>query len=62
VKKLKGTSWGCSKKARLPLHENGLLRVKSNTLIKFRKWVNLMENEMVGMVMFNHAKELVADR
>jgi len=61
VKKPKGTSWGCSKKARLLLHENGLLRVKSNTPIKFRKWVNLMENEMVRMVMFNHAKELVAD-
>ena len=44
------------------LHENGLLRVKLNTLIEFRKWVNLMENEMVRTVMFNHAKELVADR
>jgi len=37
----------------LLLHENGLLRVKLNTLIKFRKWVNLMENEMVRMVMFD---------
>jgi len=62
VKELKGTSWGCSKKARLLLHENGLLRVKSNTPIEFRKWVNLMENEMVRTVMFDHAKELVADR
>ena len=26
AKKPKGTGWGCSKKARLPLHENGLLR------------------------------------
>ena len=43
------------------LHENGLLRVKSNTLIKFRKWVNLMENKMVRTVMFDHAKELVVD-
>jgi len=46
----------------LPLHENGLLRVKSNTPVEFGKWVNLMENEMVRTVMFNHAKELVADR
>jgi len=45
----------------LPLLENGLLRVKSNTPIEFRNWVNLMENEMVRTVMFNHAKELVAD-
>ena len=35
--------------------------VKLNTLIEFGKWVNLMENEMVRMVMFDHAKELVAD-
>jgi len=45
----------------LLLHENGLLMVKSNTPIEFGKWVNLMENEMVRMVMFDHAKELVAD-
>jgi len=40
-------------------------RVKSNALIKFGKWVNLMENstnEKVRMVMFDNAKELVADR
>ena len=37
-------------------------RVKSNTPIKFGKWVNLMENEMVRTVMFDHAKELVARR
>ena len=43
------------------LHESGLLRVKLNTLIEFRKWVNLMENKMVRTVMFDHAKELVAD-
>jgi len=39
-------------------------RVKSNALIKFRKWVNLMENgadEKVRMVMFDNAKELVVD-
>jgi len=39
-------------------------RVKSNALIEFRKWVNLMENstdKKVRMVMFNNAKELVAD-
>jgi len=35
--------------------------VKSNTPIEFGKWVNLMENEMVRTVMFDHAKELVAD-
>ena len=35
--------------------------VKSNTPIEFRKWVNLMENEMVRMVMFDHVKELVVD-
>jgi len=45
----------------LPLHENGLLRVKSNTPIEFRKWVNLMENKMDRMVMSDHVKELVAD-
>jgi len=40
-------------------------RVKSNALIEFRKWVNLMENgtdEKVRMVMFNNVKELVVDR
>jgi len=40
-------------------------RVKSNALIEFGKWVNLMENgtdEKVRTVMFNNAKELVADR
>jgi len=40
-------------------------RVKLNALIKFRKWVNLMENganEQVRMVMFDNVKELVADR
>jgi len=39
-------------------------RVKLDPLIKFRKWVNLMENsadEKVRMVMFDNAKELVAD-
>jgi len=36
--------------------------VKLNTLIKFGKWVNLMENEMVRTVMFDNAKELVAGR
>jgi len=36
--------------------------VKSNTPIEFGKWVNLMENEMVRTVMFDHAKELVAGR
>jgi len=40
-------------------------RVKSNALIEFGKWVNLMENstdEKVRTVMFDNAKELVADR
>jgi len=39
-------------------------RVKSNALIEFGKWVNLMENdanEKVRMVMFDNVKELVAD-
>jgi len=39
-------------------------RVKSDPLIKFGKWVNLMENgadETVRTVMFNNAKEPVAD-
>jgi len=38
-------------------------RVKSDPLIEFRKWVNLMENgtdKNVRMVIFNNAKELVA--
>jgi len=38
-------------------------RVKSNALIKFGKWVNLMENgtdKNVRMVIFDNAKELVA--
>jgi len=38
-------------------------RVKSDPLIKFGKWVNLMENgtdKNVRMVIFNNAKELVA--
>ena len=38
-------------------------RVKSNAPIKFRKWVNLMENSTdknVRMVIFDNAKELVA--
>jgi len=40
-------------------------RVKSNALIEFGKWVNLMENsadKKVRMVMFDNAKELVVDR
>jgi len=40
-------------------------RVKSNAPIEFGKWVNLMENgadEKVRTVMFDNAKELVADR
>jgi len=39
--------------------------VKSNALIKFGKWVNLMENgtdKNVRMVIFDNAKELVARR
>jgi len=39
-------------------------RVKSNALIEFRKWVNLMENsadEKVRTVMFDNAKELVVE-
>jgi len=39
-------------------------RVKSNALIEFGKWVNLMENgtdKKVRTVMFNNAKELVVD-
>jgi len=39
-------------------------RVKLNAPIEFGKWVNLMENgadEKVRMVMFDNAKELVAD-
>jgi len=39
------------------------LRAKSDVLIKFKKWVNLMENSTenrVRMVMFNNAKEFVA--
>jgi len=38
-------------------------RVKSDPLIEFGKWVNLMENgtdKNVRMVIFNNAKELVA--
>ena len=38
-------------------------RVKSDPLIEFRKWVNLMENgtnKNVRMVIFDNAKELVA--
>jgi len=40
-------------------------RVKLNALIKFGKWVNLMENctdKNIRMVIFNNAKELVAGR
>jgi len=40
-------------------------RVKLDPLIKFRKWVNLMENgtdKNVRMVIFDNAKELVAGR
>jgi len=39
-------------------------RVKLNALIESGKWVNLMENsanKKVRMVMFDNAKELVAD-
>ena len=39
--------------------------VKSDPLIEFGKWVNLMENgtdKNVRMVIFNNAKELVAGR
>ena len=43
------------------LHGEGQ-RVKSDPLIEFGKWVNLMENEMVRTVMFDHVKELVVDR
>jgi len=37
--------------------------VKSNALIEFRKWVNLMENSTdknIRMVIFDNVKELVA--
>jgi len=40
-------------------------RVKSNALIEFGKWVNLMENgtdKNVRTVIFDNAKELVAGR
>jgi len=40
-------------------------RVKSNALIEFGKWVNLMENgtdKNIRMVIFDNAKELVAGR
>jgi len=45
------------------MHDEGQ-RVKLNAPIKFRKWVNLMENsadEKVRTVMFGNAKELVVD-
>ena len=47
----------------LQMHGEGQ-KVKSNAPIKFGKWVNLMENsanKKVRMVMFDNAKELVAD-
>jgi len=40
-------------------------RVKSDPLIKFGKWVNLMENgtdKNIRMVIFDNVKELVARR
>jgi len=48
----------------LRMHGEGQ-RVKSDPLIKFRKWVNLMENSTdknVRTVIFDNAKELVARR
>ena len=48
----------------LRMHGEGQ-SVKSDPLIKFGKWVNLMENgtnKNVRMVIFDNAKELVARR
>jgi len=62
VKELKGTSWGCSKKAQLPLQENNLLRVECTDRIQEVGQPNgEWHQQKVRMVMFNNAKEPVVD-